>query len=167
MPIKIRNATNKFIFILPEHEYLLMVITIQYFVKLKVQKIKECKQIDSYLRVCKQKHPVQATHLDQDCKAEMLQPNWVIRASCSQRITEINQTICTLSDNSEWLYVAPQPDTLTILCSGQEPRDLKMVGTGKLKLNYMYKAYGTKVLTRAQMTTEIIFFICYNRQQNK
>jgi hypothetical protein len=29
-----------------------------------------------------------------------------------------------------------------------------MVGTGKFKLNYVYKAYEIKVLIQAQMTTE-------------
>jgi hypothetical protein len=56
LPIKIRNSTNKFIFISPEREYLLMDTARQYFAKLRADEIKECKQIDSYHRVCKQKH---------------------------------------------------------------------------------------------------------------
>jgi hypothetical protein len=74
LPIKIKNATNTFILILPEHEYLLMDSPRQYFAKLKADEIKECKQIDSYHRVCKQRHPIQVTHFDEDCEAEMLQP---------------------------------------------------------------------------------------------
>jgi hypothetical protein len=154
LPIKIRNATNKFIFILPEREYLLMDAARHYFTKLKVNEIKECKQIDSYHRVCRQKQPIRVTHLDEDCEAEMLQPIRVVPASCSQRIVEINQTTWTQLDNNEWLYVAPRPDTLTVLCSGQEPTDLEIVGTGKLKLNNVCKAYGAKVLIQAQMTVE-------------
>ena len=154
LPIKIRNTTNKFIFILPEREYLLMDTVRQGFMKLKADEIKDCKQIDSYHRICKQKHPIRVTHLDEDCEAEMLQPIRVVPASCSRRIVEINQTIWTQLDNNEWLYVAPRPDTLTVLCSGQEPTDLEIVGTGKLKLNNLCKAYGTKVLIQAQMTIE-------------
>jgi hypothetical protein len=154
LPIKIRNSINKFIFISPEREYLLMDTARQYFAKLRADEIKECKQIDSYHRVCKQKHPLQVTHLGEDCEAEMLQPIRTVPVSCSQRIVEINQTIWTQLDNNEWLFVAPRPDTLTTLCPGQEPLNLEIVGTGKLKLNASCKAYGTKVLIQAQMTTE-------------
>jgi hypothetical protein len=37
------------------------------------------------------------------------------------------------------------------LCSNQEPSDLEIVGTGKLKLHSACKAYGAKVLIQAQM----------------
>jgi hypothetical protein len=36
LPINIRNATNKFIFILPEHEYLLMDIGIEYLLYMEI-----------------------------------------------------------------------------------------------------------------------------------
>lgn len=154
LPIKLRNVANKFIFILPEREYLLMEAARQYFVKLEVDEFKECKQIDNYHRVCKQKHPVQVAHLDEDCEAEMLQPIRTVPASCAQRIIEINQTTWTQLDNNEWLYVAPRMEALTVLCSGQEPTDLEIVGTGKLRLNNMCKAYGAKVLIQAQLVVE-------------
>ncbi|PNF33117.1 hypothetical protein B7P43_G15216 [Cryptotermes secundus] len=115
---------------------------------------KNLDAVKNYHRICKQKHPIRVTHLDEDCEAEMLQPIRVVPASCSRRIVEINQTIWTQLDNNEWLYVAPRPDTLTVLCSGREPTDLEIVGTGKFKLNNLCKAYGTKVLIQAQMTVE-------------
>jgi hypothetical protein len=85
LPIKIRNSTNKFFFISPECEYLLMDTTRQYFAKLRSDEIKECKQIDGYHRhrVCKQKHPIQVTHLDEDCEAEMFQPVRTLPVGCS------------------------------------------------------------------------------------
>ena len=54
------------------------------------------------------------------------------------------------SDSNEWLYVAPRPDTLTILCSKQEPTVIEIEGTGKLRLHGNCKAYGTAVLIQAQ-----------------
>jgi hypothetical protein len=95
LPIKIKNTDSKFTFILPVHEYLLMDIAKQYYARLKVDEIKECKQINNYHRVCKQNHPMQVTHLDEECEAEMLQPIRNIPASCSQRVIELNQTLWT------------------------------------------------------------------------
>ena len=50
----------------------------------------------------------------------------------------------------EWLYVAPRPDVLTVLCSKQEASDTEIVGTGKLILQNACKAYGARVLIQAQ-----------------
>lgn len=53
-------------------------------------------------------------------------------------------------EDNEWLYVAPQPDVLTVLCSKQEPSDIEIAGTGKLKLHSACKAYGSRILIQAQ-----------------
>jgi hypothetical protein len=63
---------------------------------------------------------------------------------------EINQTIWTQLDGNEWIFVAPCPDVLTILCLKQEPSDIEIEGTGKLKLHSSCKAYGARVLIQAQ-----------------
>jgi hypothetical protein len=70
--------------------------------------------------------------------------------SSSQKIAEINQTIWTQLDDNEWLCVTPRQDTLTVLCSKQNPSDIEIVGTGKLILHSACKAYGAKVLIQAQ-----------------
>ena len=82
----------------------------------------------------------------------MLQSLRAIPSSCSQRIAEINRTIWTQLDDNQWLYVAPRPDALTILCSKQEPSDIGVEGTGKLRLHSNCKAYGARVLIQAQTT---------------
>jgi hypothetical protein len=48
VPIKIKNTDTRFTFILPEREYLLMDVAKQYYARLKVDKIKECKLISSH-----------------------------------------------------------------------------------------------------------------------
>ena len=54
------------------------------------------------------------------------------------------------SDGNEWLYVAPRPDKVTILCSKQEPTDTETEGMGKLRLHSNCKVYGARVLIQAQ-----------------
>ena len=155
LPIEIKNTDTRFTFIIPEREYLLMDVAKQYYARLKVDEIKECKSISSYHRVCKQNSPVQLTHLHEECEVEMLQSIRSIPPSCSQRIAEINQTLWTQLEDNEWLYVAPRPDVLTILCPKQEPSDIEIVGTGKLILHSACKAYGARVLIQSKtiMTT--------------
>jgi hypothetical protein len=54
-------------------------------------------------------------------------------------IAEINQIIWNHLDKNEWIFVAPKPETLTLLCSSHETSDVTLIGTGKLKLNIMCK----------------------------
>jgi len=90
------------------------------------------------------------THLHEECEVEMLQSVRTIPLSCSQRVAEINQTIWTQLEDNEWLYVAPQPHVLTVLCSKQEPSDIEIAGTGKVQLHSACKAYGSGIVIQAQ-----------------
>jgi hypothetical protein len=101
LPIQIEDDSNKFIFILPEHEYLLIDTAKRYYARLGMSEFKECKLITSRHRVCKQGGPVQLTHLHEECKVELLQSLRAIPSSCSQRIAEINQTAWTQLDDNE------------------------------------------------------------------
>jgi hypothetical protein len=80
----------------------------------------------------------------------MLQSIRTMPSSCSQRITEINQTIQMQLDDNKLLYVTPRPYSLTILCSGQKPSGIEIVGICKLILHSTCKAYGARVLIQAQ-----------------
>jgi len=82
----------------------------------------------------------------------MLQAVRTIPSTCSQRIAELNQTIWTQLDNNEWLFVAPKPEVLTVLCSKHEPSDVTLIGTGKLKLSNLCKGYGFRILIQTQLT---------------
>jgi len=108
-------------------------------VRLRADELANCKSISSRHRVCRQTQPLQLTHLYDECEAQMLQAVRTIPSTCSQRIAKLNQTIWTQLDNNEWLFVAPKPEVLTVLCSKHEPSDVTVIGTGKLKLNNLCK----------------------------
>ena len=82
----------------------------------------------------------------------MLQAVRTISSTCSQRIAELNQTIWTQLDNNEWLFVAPKPEVLTVLCSRHESSDITLIATGKLKRSTLCKGYGSRILIQAQLT---------------
>jgi len=74
----------------------------------------------------------------------MLEPFHSVPTSCSQTNREINHTIGTQLDNNEWLCVSPKSDVLTV-CSKHEPTGVKLLGTGKLQLNSVCKAYRSRI----------------------
>ena len=91
LPIQVNNTNSKFIFLLPECEYLLMDTAKQYFARLRADELASCKSISSRHRVCKQNQPLQLTHLDEEWEAQMLQAVRTILSTCLQRIAELNQ----------------------------------------------------------------------------
>jgi hypothetical protein len=64
----------------------------------------------------------------------------------------MNHTIWTQIDNNEWVFVATKSDVLTVLCSKHESTDVNLLGTGKLQLNPMCKAYGNRILIQSHST---------------
>ena len=152
LPIKIKGTDSKFIFSQPKNEYLLRDTAKRYFTMLGVTGINEYKSVTKEHKVCKQSQPVQLTHLDEECEAQMFEPIRSIPASYSQRSVELNHTLWTQLDNNEWVFVGPKSDVLTVLCSKHEPTDVKLLGTGKLQLNPMCKAYGNRILIQSHST---------------
>jgi len=127
LPIKIKDADTRFTFILLEREYLLMDVAKRYYARLKVNKIKECKLINSHYRVCKQNNQVQITHLYEECEVEMLQSIRTILSSCSQRIAEINQTIWTQMITSGYMSLCDQM-SLPFYVLNKNPQTLNLWG---------------------------------------
>jgi len=72
----------------------------RYFTKLGVDEIHECKTISKDLKICKQTQPVQLTHLDEECEAQIIEPIRSIPASCSKRIVELNHTLWTPTETN-------------------------------------------------------------------
>ena len=73
LPVQVRNTESKFIFLSPESECLLMDTAKQYFARLRADELNNYKLISSRHRVCKQTQPLQITHIDDECEAQMLQ----------------------------------------------------------------------------------------------
>jgi len=71
LPIRIKGTDNKYIFIQPKIEYLLMDTAKRYFSGLEVNEIHECKVLNMEVRLCKKNKPLQLTHVGEVCEAQM------------------------------------------------------------------------------------------------
>jgi hypothetical protein len=119
---------------------------------MKVNEVHECKIVNEELRVCKQSQPLQLANLNEVCESQMIEPIRIIPASCPKRIVDLNHTVWKQMNGNELLFVAPVPDVLTVLCSKHEPINVKLSGTGKLQLNSLRKAYGSRILIQSHAT---------------
>ena len=65
---------------------------------------------------------------------------------------DLNHTLWKEINGNELLFVAPVPDVLTVLCLKHKPLDVKLSGTGKLQLNPLCKAYGSRIFIQSHAT---------------
>lgn len=150
LPIATKNSTSTYVFIQPEKEFLFIDTVKQYYVKIDKLEFNNCKVLTSNWRVCKQSYPILSSHLHEECEAKMLQHVRDIPSDCSQRVIQLTRTLWTQLNNNEWLYVSPIAETLTVSCQGQQPSDVTVSGTGKIKFLKPCKGYGATTLIQTQ-----------------
>ena len=125
VPIQIRNTESKFILLLPEHEYLLPNTAKQYFASLRAEELTNLRQ---WAVLFAGTQPIQLTHLDKECKAQMLQAIRTIPSTCSERVAKLKQS------GHKWItmsgYLLPWNLTISLLCSKHEP-SVTLIGRGK------------------------------------
>jgi hypothetical protein len=131
-PIRTNKNSNKYIFIQPEKEVLVIDTTKQYYVRLNREELAHCKIMQEASWMCRQDFPLQIIQSFKECEVQMLQSIREIPKSCSQRIIELKETLWIPLKGNVWTFVAPEPDQLTIIYQGQEPFDVKIKENGKI-----------------------------------
>jgi hypothetical protein len=129
-PIRINGTKNKYTFIQPEKEYMLIDSTRQYYVKLMHENLNTCKKISEEKIVCKQDFPLLISHSTNDCEVLMLQPIRLIPKMCIQRVIELKEALWIPLQKNSGIYVSPATSQMTILCPDQQPTELEIKGNG-------------------------------------
>jgi hypothetical protein len=65
-------SNNKFVFNTDE-SILCLDQTRQYYFEINDKELKDCKNLDSRTYICKQKHPLLSSHLQESCAVKLLQ----------------------------------------------------------------------------------------------
>jgi len=79
----------------------------------------------------------------------MLQPIQLIPQSCTQKIVDLKETLWITPRDDTWIYVAPVPERLTVLCIGQKPTDTEITGNVVLTFLSACTGYGNTVIIRS------------------
>jgi hypothetical protein len=148
-PIKVNGTRYKYTFIQPEKEYLLIDSTKQFFVKLRQENLNNCRKMSEEQLVCKQDFPLLMTHSVDDCEVLMLQPIRLVPKTCIQRVVELKVTLWIPLKKNSWIYVAPVPSQMTILCPNQSPTGLEVKNNGILSFLTDCTGYSERVMIRS------------------
>jgi hypothetical protein len=147
--MQVEGVEGRFTLIQPEKELIVHDNVKGFYAKLEQADIRQCKRIYVKELICKQDFPLFSTHSSTDCEVLMLQPIWLIPQSCTQRIVDLRETFWVSVRDNAWIYVAPVPERLTVLCVGQKPTDVEIKGSGVLTLLSDCTGYGNTVIIRS------------------
>ena len=96
--------------------------------------------------MCTQQHTVLSTNTGESCAVLMLQRKETLPIECDTRLVRLSRTMWTQLRDNTWIYFAPQPDTVTILCQNENPVDVNFKGVGKLQIYKGCKGYGATAI---------------------
>ncbi|KAJ8893089.1 hypothetical protein PR048_005672 [Dryococelus australis] len=83
LPMLVSNTKDKFMFIHPNKEYLVMDESLLYYSIMTEMEYKDCKAVEPSWRVCKQEAGIFSACSRGDCEAKLLEPVMRLPADCS------------------------------------------------------------------------------------
>jgi hypothetical protein len=99
--------------------------------------------------ICKQDFPLFSSHSNTDREVLKLQPIRLIPQSRIQKIDDLKETLWIPLRENAWIFVAPVPERLTVVCTGQKHTDVEIKGSGIFTFLSACTGYGNTVLIRS------------------
>jgi hypothetical protein len=121
--MQVDGKVGSYTIIQPDKEFLVIDnIKGFFFAKLDQSDIHECKKIAAVKElICKQVFPLFSRHSSMDCVVQLLQPIRLVPPSCVRKVVEMKETLWVPIRDNTWVYVAPVPERMTVLCPDQQP----------------------------------------------
>jgi len=84
--------------------------------------------------VCAHQRTLLSTLTTDLCAVTMLQRKNSLPSVCDNRLVRFSNAVWTQLTNNSWIYFAPHPDIMTMLCDNNNPVDVCLKGVGKLEV---------------------------------
>jgi hypothetical protein len=141
IPIPVPWNRTKFLYICTGKSFLWIDQARQYCFLTDKEGMGVCKMMNTMLYVCKQNQPLLSSHLHENCLVKMLQPRGNVPTVCEKCVVELSNSVWTQLENNEWIYFVPTSESITILCTDQDPIDILVSGIGKLGISEHCKGF--------------------------
>jgi hypothetical protein len=152
-PVAVQKEESTYSYINFNKEFIISDSMRQHYGKMTTKDITGCYQPNEITYVCKEDIPIYAYIPELDCEATMLHPSTVrIPENCEHTFFKLSQTFwIPLHLSNQWLFVAPRPETFTILCQ-QKTITIKLQEEGRLTMKPGCKGYSSYVTLYAAST---------------
>ena len=85
--------------------------------------------------VCTHPRTLLSTVATESCAVALLHNRNSLPPVCDTRLIRLYNTVWMQLFNNSWIFYAPQPDIITILCYDNSPVDVRLKGIGELQLH--------------------------------
>jgi hypothetical protein len=107
--------------------------------------LSKCKLAEPSGYVCNHPRTLLSTVTTEPCAVTLLHKKDSLPPVCDTRLIRLSNTVWTQLSNNSWIFYAPHPDVITILCYNS-PVDVRLKGKGKLQVHSGCKGYTTSTL---------------------
>ena len=146
VPIPIPVNKDKLIYIRTEKSILCIDRARHYYYFSSDQELQDCKETAKLKYVCKQNKPLLSSLTQEECAVRLLKERKNLPDSCEVHYVQLTNTVWTQINDNEWIYYVPRRDSMTILCTGQDPVDIPLKGAGRLSVDPTCKGYSRAAL---------------------
>ena len=106
----------------------------------------KCQLVEQTRFVCAHQRTLLSAIAMESCAVALLHKRDHLPPVCDTRLIRLSNTVWTQLSNNSWIFYAPQPDVMTILCYDNRPVDVHLKGIGKLQLHPGCKGYSPNTL---------------------
>jgi hypothetical protein len=145
-PLPISISQDKLVYIKTEKPILRIDNLRQYYYFSSEQELQMCKEPTRQKYVCRQSKPLLSSLMQDECAVRLLKKWASLPNSCEVHYVQLTNTVWTQISDNEWVYCVPSKDSITVLCTGQDPVDIPLKGAGKLSVDFNCKGYSRAAL---------------------
>jgi hypothetical protein len=113
---------------------------------MKESELALCKVMETDQYVCKRQRTLFSTATVESCAVMMFQKREILPSKCDRRLVQLSHTVWIQLRNNTWIYFAPNPDIITVVCNDRNPMDVSLKEVGQLQVYQGCKGYGTTAI---------------------
>jgi hypothetical protein len=117
--------------------------TKQYYFTMTDDELTKSKWAEPGRYVCSHPRTLLSNVTTESCSVTLLHKRDSLLPECDTRLIKLSSTVWTQLSNNSWIFYAPHPDIMTIVCHDYSRIDIPLKGIGKLHVQPGCKGYST------------------------
>jgi len=146
IPIPVPVDQEHFLYIDMRDSVLCLDQTKQYYFTMTNDELSKCKLAGPGRYMCTHQRTLSSAVTTESYAVTLLHRRNSLPPVCDTRLIRLSNTLWTQLSNNSWIFHAPYPDVITILCYDSSSVDVHLKGIGKLQVHSGCKGYSTSTI---------------------
>jgi len=146
IPISVPVDQEHFLYIHVRDSVLCLDQNRQYYFTMQEGALAKCKLAEPGRYVCTHQRTLLSTVTTESGAVKLLHKRDSLPPVCDTRLIRLSNTVWTQLSNNSWIFYAPHPDVITILCYEHRHTDIHLKGIRKVQVYSGCKGYSSSTL---------------------